>query len=372
MSVDFNTKDFLRAWNVVSPAAKSRTTKPVLTYVLLTGNGGRARLQASDGSQSVFGLVRDSFVGSSMLLPAARFSQVLSQAGETFSLVATDSGVTVKTGRSKFNLSTESAEGFPFVGEFDSSRASSRSVSCEVLLRAIKTAICAIDAGSVRYALGGVLLDFRDSRQLNVVSTDGRRLAAFKLAADGGGNRDDLAVVVPPESLRSVMRMLGECGDGHCEVSANENHAVFSVLDSGFEVRTNLVEGRFPDWRRTIAKHSTAYKSTSVVLGDFLDAISSASVTVSQESKAIGIEADAGSLSFASQASGVGSSEVSIPVAWDHEKTRILVDPSNMADILRTIDRSEVLSLEIADEKSAMFIRNGEFMTAVIMPLAKD
>ena len=122
------------------------------------------------------------------------------------SFSAEESKVTVKSGRSRFTLSTLPAREFPNVE--DSLGTHQFTMKQGELKRLIDRTAFAMAQQDVRYYLNGMLWEL-ESEQLRVVATDGHRLAMCTLpsSVDAGG---DAQVILPRKGVLELSRLLLE------------------------------------------------------------------------------------------------------------------------------------------------------------------
>ena len=105
-----------------------------------------------------------------------------------------------------------------------------------------------------RYAINGVLM-VRDGKKLEMVATDGRRLAksAVSIATSG-----DAAQCIIPSKALSMLQKLTADENEPVHIAITDNQAVFAFGDEPTDSRavltTNLVEGTFPPYEDVIPR----------------------------------------------------------------------------------------------------------------------
>ncbi|MFN4162523.1 MAG: DNA polymerase III subunit beta, partial [Stenotrophomonas sp.] len=153
--------------------------------------------------------------------------------------------ISVQAGRSRFSLSSLSANDFPALDEVD---ASERVTIPEAALKELleRTAF-AMAQQDVRYYLNGLLFDLRENA-LRCVATDGHRLALCEttLEAGHGGRRQ---IIVPRKGVQELQRLL-EGGDRQLELEVGKGHLRIKRDDVTFT--SKLIDGKFPDYEAVI------------------------------------------------------------------------------------------------------------------------
>src|SRR4051794_30691704 len=122
MKVTCQRDGLLTACQLVSAAVAARTTKPILSNVKATAEDDSLKLVAYDTEVGVRYELRGIGVGKagSAILPIASLIQILREHGDDeLSLDATDNGVLVKIGTSKYELPGFPVDEFPDLPAFD-------------------------------------------------------------------------------------------------------------------------------------------------------------------------------------------------------------------------------------------------------------
>lgn len=159
-----------------------------------------------------------------------------------------ESKATIKSGRSRFVLSTLPADKFPDVQRLQ------RDVAvCELNLPVktfkilIEKTAFAMAEQDVRYFLNGMLLEIRNNK-LYTVAADGHRLA-MNFTEINNENIKHVKVIVPRKGILEIMRMLDD-GNGEINLIFSDSHLQLQI--GSVMVTTKLLDGKFPDYERVI------------------------------------------------------------------------------------------------------------------------
>ena len=114
----------------------------------------------------------------------------------TVSISQSGEKLVVKSGRSKFTLTTLPAAEFPTVEDINAGQ--SIGVAQETLARLLEKTHFSMAQQDVRYYLNGLLLETSGKTHLRAVATDGHRLALCEAELDGG-DLPEQQVIVPQE-----------------------------------------------------------------------------------------------------------------------------------------------------------------------------
>ena len=368
MKATIARESFTRAYQAVSACVPRSSPKAVLQSI---------RFDAAIGDGSVL-IGTDLDVGmryslsglnverpGSVLLPPC-FGDVLRTCHDTdLSLDLNDGNLTVRGLHSEFTLATEDANLFPDVLAFQSEDC----YECDAaaLAEAIGRTVFCCDPESTRYALGGLLFEL-ESVRVNMVGTDGRRLArtTIELVAIGTPKPPQVPPVVSIKTLKLITRLAADsggalqfCFDGQ-SIQLKGEHATVSG---------QLVEGRFPRYQDVFPSGKVA--SITIESGPFRQAVDQASIATSEESRGVDFTFEQGQLVLKSQAAVKGASKVSIPLAYDGPTVELTIDPHYLSQGLKTLPDDSMLSLELFGPDRAIMIQIGSEWCYVLMPLTR-
>lgn len=226
---------------------------PVLTHVLMVGDGETVTFTGSDLETTLIAKASFPHEPFAVTLPAKRLVDVLSAfpKGVMVGLQVEEQKATIKAGRSRFQLVPLPAEDYP---SFDTLTFEDEFMLPQSVLKAmIATTEHAMAKQDVRYYLNGLMWEFR-SDTFSMVATDGHRLAAQHQVMDlcdmmGEMNRQ---VIIPSKAITELKRLLQDTGD--CTIQLSKNHVKVTLNERTFI--TKLIEGKFPDYQRVIPAKS--------------------------------------------------------------------------------------------------------------------
>lgn len=277
--------------------------------------------------------------------------------GDKILLESTGNGLTVSCGTGNWSLQTEDVKEFPQY----TSKGSAEYVQVESvhLAKAIRMTEFATDPSSMRYALGGVHLEFNEGR-IEAAATDSRRLSVVSIACTGSSKG---SVVAPLKSVKLLERLLAE---GEVRVGIFPNN--LEVQGEGWTLRTRLVEGRFPNYRALMQNPKKVAK-LSVVAEPLARAVRSAAICTTQASAGIDFEIQPnGDLQLSSSAADVGKAELSVPCQSDGAGKWSL-DHKYVSDFLKRLPA--LTQVEIICEEDKWHMR-AEGSLYLVMGMSKD
>jgi DNA polymerase III subunit beta len=280
--------------------------------------------------------------------------------GASVSVTLTGDKVTVRSGRSRFTLSTLPAAEFPTVEDI---KAQQRVTLPQARLRRLieKTQFSMANQ-DVRYYLNGMLLEVAGPI-VRSVATDGHRLALCELTIDGADSTPQ-QVIVPRKGVLELQRLIGD--DGECSLEIGTNH--LRVALGGIRLTSKLIDGRFPDYERVIPRESEApMMADRVQLADGLNRIR---ILANEKYKGVRVELKPGSVTVQAHNPEQEEAEEEIEVQYDGATMEIGFNVEYLIAALRALE-ADAVRLEFRDAASSCLIQDPERRDCkyVVMPM---
>jgi DNA polymerase-3 subunit beta len=364
MKLSFDRVALTDAFGLVAGVAPSRTTKEILKNVkVATTGGGNITLVATDGEIGIRCEVAGSCdaVGVA-LIPSLKVMAILKELkGETVTLAFNDRSVKIKCGQSDFTLQSEDPSDFPDVATWDSDE--SHAIAADVLRTMIQRTVFCTDEDSTRYALAGIQIGVEPGATV-LASTDSRRLAVASF-----GNRisdKPTEAVVPAKAMQVLFRSLVNVS-GDAEIAIRPNDAMFRF--GGITIVTQLTQGRFPNYRKVIPENPAV--KIDLLVGPLLSAVRQSMIVTNEESRGVDFTFEPGCLKLNSQATDIGQSKIEVPIAYDGDAITITFDPRYIADFLRVVDPTDMITFGVTNADNSSLMTFGDNYKYVVMPLAR-
>jgi DNA polymerase III subunit beta len=267
---------------------------------------------------------------------------------------------TVRSGRSRFTLSTLPAAEFPTVEDIKSQQRISMPQS--QLRRLIEKTQFSMANQDVRYYLNGLLLELAGPI-VRTVATDGHRLALCELTIDGADSTPQ-QVILPRKGVLELQRLIGDGGD--CVLEIGSNHLRVGL--GGIRLTSKLIDGRFPDYERVIPKESDhPMIADRVELADGLNRIR---ILANEKYKGVRVELKPGSVTVQAHNPEQEEAEEEIEVQYDGAAMEIGFNVEYLIAALRALD-AEGVRLEFRDAASSCLIQDPDRKDCkfVVMPM---
>lgn len=241
----------LKPVQAVIGVVERRQTMPILANVLLVAGGKELAVTATDlDVELVARTVVDKLeIPGEVTVPGRKLLDIFRSLPDDATVQVSLDGdrLVVKSGRSRFVLSTLPAAEFPVVEDVEPVH--SLRLSQGDLRNLLEKTHFAMAQQDVRYYLNGLLLE-TGKKTVRAVATDGHRLALAELPLVDQKAAGAHQVIVPRKGVQELQRLLA--GDGEVALAVGTNHVRATIDDIRFT--SKLIEGRFPDYERVIPK----------------------------------------------------------------------------------------------------------------------
>ncbi|MGZ3256018.1 MAG: DNA polymerase III subunit beta, partial [Croceibacterium sp.] len=350
-----------------------RNTIPILSNVLIEASAdGLVKIMATDlDLQVIESLDAVSVEAAGAITVSAHLLFDIARKlpdGSQVSFETADNRMTVKAGRSRFQLPTLPRDDFPVIVEGD--LPTSFEIPAKTLAELIDRTRFAISTEETRYYLNGIFLHVseEDKPVLKAAATDGHRLARFTIPRpDGAEGMPD--VIVPRKAVAELRKLLEESLDGNVEIDLSASKIRFTLGGEGGMVLTSkLIDGTFPDYSRVIPTGND--KLLKLDPKSFYEGVDRVATIATERTRAVkmALDTDKVTLSVTSPDNGTAAEEV--PADYRSEPFEIGFNANYLKDILGQID-GDTVELHLADAGAPTLIRQDEKSAAlyVLMPM---
>ena len=363
----------LRCLSHVQSVVERRNTIPILSNVLIEGAGdGTLKVMATDlDLQVVESLKAVSVDDPGAITVSAHLLFDIARKlpeGSQVALETAENRMTVKAGRSRFQLPTLPRDDFPTIVEGD--LPTGFELPAAQLAEIIDRTRFAISTEETRYYLNGIFLHVTDEDQpvLKAAATDGHRLARFTLPRpEGAAGMPD--VIVPRKAVAELRKLLEEALDSNVQIDLSASKIRFTLGgENGVVLTSKLIDGTFPDYSRVIPTGND--KLLKIDPRSFYEGVDRVATIATEKTRAVkmGLETDKVTLSVTSPDNGTAAEELAAEYGADGFE--IGFNANYLKDILGQIDGDSV-ELHLADPGAPTLIRKDDKSPAlyVLMPM---
>ena len=321
----------LKPLSAVSGIVERRHTLPILANVLLEQKEGSLYVTATDLEMQITAhSALPGKDGQAVTVGARKLQDLLRALPDDATLTVDASGgkMTVRAGRSRFNLQTLSLP----------------QKDLRALFKLVEFAMAQQD---IRYYLNGMLLVV-DKGSLQAVATDGHRLSWASLAVDGDYARQE--VILPRKTVLELAKLL-EDSEAPVTIDILGNQVRFRFAN--VELVSKVVDGKFPDFNRVIpVGHAKQVELDRVTL---LAALQRAAILSNEKFRGVRIVLGADQLKIICTNSEQEEAEEELEVAYGGDALDIGFNITYLLDALANLS-VETVRFAFGDANSSALI----------------
>jgi DNA polymerase-3 subunit beta len=353
----------LKPLQAVIGVVERRQTMPILSNVLIIAKDGQLAVTATDLEVELVAQTEiDSESDGEITVSGRKLLDICRALPEGAEVGISLSGekLSVRAGRSKFNLVTLPAAEFPVVEDIKAGQ--TITVSQESLGRLIEKTHFCMAQQDVRYYLNGMLLE-TGGKQLRAVATDGHRLALCKVDLEGD-ELDEQQVIVPRKGVLELQRLMS--GEGNLNIELGSNHIRIQL--EGIRFTSKLIDGRFPEYDRVIPKESS--NELKADRTEFKNALQRTAILSNEKYRGIRLVIRDSGVVLQAHNPEQEEAEEELAVEYAGEDIEIGFNVNYLLDALGAVEGDDV-TLSVQDSNSSCLIRqpgNDDF-TFVVMPM---
>lgn len=354
----------LKPLQQVSSPLGGRPTLPILGNVLLQVSEGDLALTGTDLEMEmvVHAELTEPHEPGAITVPARKLLDICRGLPDNaeISVVLESDRVLVRSGRSRFSLTTLPAEEYPNLDDWKNEVEFSLPQS--TLKRLIEATQFSMAHQDVRYYLNGMMFEVQ-GKELRTVATDGHRLAVCAMDLDVA--LPDCSVIVPRKGVLELARLL-DADDTLIKVQIGSNNIRVHVGQTIFT--SKLVDGRFPDYRRVLPKSPDKVLEASCE--ELKQAFSRAAILSNEKFRGVRLYIHDNQLKITANNPEQEEAEEILDVDYQGSELEIGFNVSYLLDVLNAL-KSEKVKILLTDSVSSTQIEDGENQHAayVVMPM---
>lgn len=261
---------------IASRAAASKSPIPALEGLQISCED-RLYVKGYDLKKGIVTAVDADIAQRGVVVVGARlFGEMIRRLPDGIVTVSSDEkdNISVKCGKSQFNVLGISADDYPELPRFDA--VNSVTLPQKLLKDMIDRTIFAVSTDEVRPIYTGTLFEV-EAERLTLVSVDGYRLARRTEKLENAG-LESCSFVVPGSALSDVEKICSD-EEGDVRISVGAKHISFVIGDT--TVVSRRLEGEFLNYRKSIPENFKY--EIGIDKGEFMASIDRVSLIVSEK-----------------------------------------------------------------------------------------
>jgi len=357
----------LKPLQIISGVVERRQTLPILSNVLMTVRDNTLSLTGTDLEIELIGcaLLEQSAEEGAVTVAARKLLDICRALPDDAQLQVTLEGdqVVLRSGKSRFTLSTLPARDFPslektpFSNEFVIAQSHLKKLFSKVYF--------AMGQQDVRHYLNGALFDI-DQGTIRCVATDGHRLAFTSIDGINTGE-NAIRVIIPRKSILELMRLLDASGQEEATLCVGDNH--FRLTTHDFIFTSKLISAQYPDYNKLIPKltNNRAIASREALK----HALTRASILSNEKFRGIRLHFDQNALKIVANNPEQEEAEELVHLDYDGSGMELGFNAAYLLDVVSTLS-TENIRCSFSDPNAGVLIEasdSNDSSLYVVMPM---
>ena len=349
MQIKINRDILLKPLTNVTGIVERRHTLPILSNLLLVAKNNTVQLTATDLEMQISLNFESKFNGElSTTISAKKLLDICRSLPEgiDIDMVSSESRITVKAGKSRFNLQTLPAADYPVMTKVASEGITFK-ISQQEFKKLLKQVEFAMAQQDIRYYLNGLLLEI-NGNQLNLVGTDGHRLSFTSTKLNQTFEKTD--VILPRKTIIELIKLLDDSDD---EVTIEMSPGQVNFNFNEVRLISKVIDGKFPDYHRVIP---TGHQNTFTVNRlEILTAMQRASILSNEKYRGIRMVLSESNLKLISTNTEQEEAEEELEIDYKKDALDIGFNVTYLIDVLNNTQQEKV-NFAFADANSSCLI----------------
>jgi len=344
-----NREVLLKPLSNVTGIVERRHTLPILSNLLIEAKNNTIQLTTTDLEMQISLTIKAELQDElSTTISAKKFLDICRSLPDSIDidLISKDSRMTVKAGKSRFNLQTLPAADYPVM-----TKVSSDSIQIQLpqleLKRLLKQVEFAMAQQDIRYYLNGLLLEV-DGNKLNLVGTDGHRLSFTSTTLNQSHEKTD--VILPRKTVIELIKLLEDTNEAVViEIAAGQVNFAFGDL----RLISKVIDGKFPDYHRVIpSSHTNTFTANRA---EILTAMQRASILSNEKYRGIRMVLSENNIKLISTNTEQEEAEEEFEISYTQDSLDIGFNVTYLIDVLNNTHQ-ENINFSFADANSSCLI----------------
>jgi DNA polymerase-3 subunit beta len=367
MKVKVDRDELQKKLSDIQNIVEKKNTMPILNHFLLAAEKKGGYITATDLETALKEpILLNVQEEGRMCIPARKLFEIAREMAGEISLESTDpQWLKVKCGKSHFRLACLSPDEFPAWPSLEtSSETEEIEIDSLTLLDIIERTLYAAGEADTRYVLNGLLFHIMKGGVLNVIGTDGHRLALSQKSI-GPGHKEEKKLIISRKSVAELRRFLNE-ESKPVKLVMSKNHVLFVV--DGIQFLTRLIEGTYPNYEQVLPASNN--KIVSVDRNLLTKSLRMVSIMSKERSNAVKVDIDSKNMTISASNPDLGEAKDEIAVDYSGDPMTVAFNAKYLLDALNAMDAETVVFKLNEPLSPALIMEKGkEDYKCVVMPM---
>lgn len=352
---------------ITTSVIPQKSTRPAVENVCLVATDDALELVGTDLDVAIRYRIDDVKIAEpgTALVPArvaADFVRDLS--GETVTLATKGEGFVIESGSDRCELTTIDPEEFPVVARFEPE--DSITLTGGAFARLVGRTSFAAAREQGRYAMHGLLTVF-DGERLEIVATDGRRLAMGSTAVESDGKTHaNQRAIVPTKAMQLFCRVIDDPLE---PVKIHFGDSQFGLRTSKAELFARLIDGEFPRYQSVVPEVCKNRVEANAAL--FAQKLRLVSNVTANDTRSVRLSLDTGVVTLFGRSAATGEATAKIEADFEGTPGDVAFNPDFLLDGLKHCELDRV-RFEFDERTAPGKFTLGENFIYIVMPITVD
>ncbi|MBV9349911.1 MAG: DNA polymerase III subunit beta [Patescibacteria group bacterium] len=364
MKIEVLRENLERAVSVAAKVSNKNLSLPVLGCILLSGEGGQVKLQATNLDLSILVNLKAKLIEDGVVaVPSQIFYQTMSAlTDQKLTLTTTGNTLTIEGERGTTSLSLIDPSEFPKLPQVKKGEGSEIMIPAHTLGATLRSVAFSASTSSVKPELSSVCLSL-EKGELVAAATDSFRLAEVRVPLKTKNSFGP--TLLPARNINDILRTLE--AEDEVEIRIGENQ--ISLVSDFATLTSRTIDGSFPDYQSIIPREfvvsATCLKEDAVQafrkISIFTDSFNQVHIAMKPSEKTFTVRAVNAS---------VGETTDHVPAALEGEDLDINFNAKYVTDALSSIS-GDSIAFSVAGAGRPMVIRDvpNKGFTYLVMPM---
>jgi DNA polymerase-3 subunit beta len=343
-------EQLLQPLQAVIGVVEKRQTLPILSNVLLKLVGQELSVTGTDLEVELTSraAINELMAEGEITVPAKKLLDITRSMAENslLHIQLTDNRLQLRSGRSKFNLTVLAAADFPNSEEIVP--IVSFALASNELKQLVEYTYFCVAQQDVRYYLNGILFEALE-KKLNVVATDGHRLAMSFLVTDV--TTEPKQIILPRKGVGELVRLLSDSDEKvHISFNSNQFQCVFGTT----VFKSRLIDGRFPSYNKVIPRQGD--KQIVLDKQNFKQVLLRVAVLANEKNRGVRLQLRSGVLQIITHNSEQEQAEEEMALDYAGADLDIGLNVNYLLDVVNAV-KSDQLMLTLSDAYASVLLQ---------------
>jgi DNA polymerase-3 subunit beta len=243
--------------------------------------------------------------------------------------------LTIRTGRSRFELATIPADDFPFVHFFE--EIARMPFDREALRKALARTLYSIPSDEDPFSVAGLYWHHLGPEAFRFVASDGHRLVYSEVPESAFQGLDlGNGVIIPRKGVQEILKLLEKEGDA--SLTIHENSLLLGIPDALLSVQ--LLDAEFPEYQLIIPDERPS--SFRAEKDPFVQALKRAAVVSDQKWRHVRFQVKQGVLELDSGNPETGQASDAVDIEYEGEDFTVSFNIRYVIDAIQAVESSQV------------------------------